>query len=94
MKVRRFIALIVGILIDVIIPAVQWFRQRFNECFDKAEFAKSRSQDDLPQSATIAEKLIYDRALEIVQSLLFYLVSIDRLTCELNMCVVKSCSSQ
>lgn len=48
--------------------AVQWFRQRFNECFDKAEFAKSRSQEEIPESATIAEKLIYDRALEIVRS--------------------------
>ena len=47
--------------------AVQWFRQRFNECFDKAEFAKSRSLDDIPESATFAEKLIYDRALEIVR---------------------------
>lgn len=46
--------------------AVQWFRQRFNECFDKADFAKSRCQDDIPESATFAEKLVYDRALEIV----------------------------
>ncbi|SCV69825.1 BQ2448_1219 [Microbotryum intermedium] len=45
--------------------AVQWFRQRFNECFDKADFAKSRCQDEIPESATYAEKLVYDRALEI-----------------------------
>ncbi|KAI5475162.1 serine/threonine protein kinase ATG1 [Pseudohyphozyma bogoriensis] len=45
--------------------AVQWFRTRFNECFDKAEFSKTRCQDDIPESATYAEKLIYDRALEI-----------------------------
>lgn len=51
------------------LAAVQWFRQRFNECFDKADFAKSRCQDDIPESATFAEKLVYDRALEIVSRL-------------------------
>ena len=45
--------------------AVQWLRQRFNECFDKAEFAKSRCQDDIPEAAAFAERLVYDRALEI-----------------------------
>ncbi|GAA6059490.1 hypothetical protein JCM10212_002233 [Sporobolomyces blumeae] len=45
--------------------AVQWFRQRFNECFDKAEFAKTRSQEEIPDSAAFAEKLVYDRALEL-----------------------------
>lgn len=55
--------------------AVQWFRQRFNECFDKADFAKSRcsssSQEEIPESATFAERLIYDRALEIVSTFPF-----------------------
>ncbi|GAA6003097.1 hypothetical protein JCM10207_001987 [Rhodosporidiobolus poonsookiae] len=45
--------------------AVQWFRQRFNECFDKADFAKTRCQDEIPESASYAEKLVYDRALEL-----------------------------
>ncbi|KAK4054701.1 Serine/threonine-protein kinase [Microbotryomycetes sp. JL221] len=45
--------------------AVQWFRQRFNECFDKADFAKSRCQDEIPESAVHADKLVYDRALEL-----------------------------
>ncbi|KAM0753377.1 kinase-like protein [Meredithblackwellia eburnea MCA 4105] len=45
--------------------AVQWFRTRFNECFDKADFAKSRCPEEIPESAGFAEKLIYDRALEI-----------------------------
>ncbi|KAM0789543.1 hypothetical protein ACM66B_000357 [Microbotryomycetes sp. NB124-2] len=45
--------------------AVQWFRQRFNECFDKADFAKSRCQDEMPESAVHADKLVYDRALEL-----------------------------
>ncbi|GAA96795.1 uncharacterized protein L969DRAFT_79771 [Mixia osmundae IAM 14324] len=46
--------------------AVQWFRSRFNECLDKAEFAKGRlSQETLPDSAVAPEILIYDRALEM-----------------------------
>ncbi|GAA5851452.1 hypothetical protein JCM8547_001099 [Rhodosporidiobolus lusitaniae] len=45
--------------------AVQWFRQRFNECFDKADFAKTRCQEEIPESAACAEKLVYDRALEL-----------------------------
>ncbi|KAL7342541.1 Serine/threonine-protein kinase ATG1 [Rhodotorula toruloides] len=45
--------------------AVQWFRQRFNECFDKADFAKTRCGEEIPESATYAEKLVYDRALEL-----------------------------
>ncbi|GAA5826401.1 hypothetical protein JCM11251_002352 [Rhodosporidiobolus azoricus] len=52
--------------INALADAVQWFRQRFNECFDKADFAKSRcTQDEIPESAAFAEKLIYDRALEL-----------------------------
>ena len=50
----------------VLTIAVQWFRQRFNECFDKADFAKNRSQEEIPDSAAFAEKLVYDRALELV----------------------------
>ncbi|GAA5873370.1 hypothetical protein JCM3774_000761 [Rhodotorula dairenensis] len=45
--------------------AVQWFRQRFNECYDKADFAKTRCQDELPETTAYAEKLVYDRALEL-----------------------------
>lgn len=48
------------------LAAVQWFRQRFNECFDKADFAKTRCGEEIPESATYAEKLVYDRALELV----------------------------
>jgi serine/threonine-protein kinase ULK/ATG1 len=46
--------------------AVQWLRSRFNECVDKAEFAKSRCGDEIPESARSAERLVYDRALEMV----------------------------
>ncbi|GAA5971085.1 hypothetical protein JCM11641_004139 [Rhodosporidiobolus odoratus] len=48
--------------------AVQWFRHRFNECFDKAEFAKTRCQDEIPESAAYAEKLVYDRALDLARA--------------------------
>jgi hypothetical protein len=47
---------------------VQWLRARFNECFDKAEYAKGRLVGDIPDSAMLAEKLIFDRALEMVRS--------------------------
>lgn len=47
-------------------PDVQWFRSRFNDCFDKAEWAKSRLVGDVPDSAMLAERLIFDRSLELV----------------------------
>ena len=46
---------------------VQWFRSRFNECFEKAEYAKGRMTGDIPDSAMLAEKLMFDRALEMVR---------------------------
>lgn len=46
--------------------AIQWFRHRFNDCFDKAEWSKSRSPEEMPESASYAEKLIYDKAIELV----------------------------
>lgn len=42
-------------------------RTKFNEVFDKAEFAKSKSPDQTLQTGIYAEKLIYDRALEKVR---------------------------
>lgn len=44
---------------------IQWFRNRFNDCFDKAEWAKGRCGDDIPESASYVEKLVYDKAIEI-----------------------------
>ncbi|KAG0252225.1 Serine/threonine-protein kinase [Mortierella polycephala] len=45
---------------------VQWIRDRFNECLEKAEAAKSRSGiDHRDESDVIIEKLIYERALEL-----------------------------
>jgi hypothetical protein len=46
--------------------AVQTLRSRFNECYEKADFAKSRTQDIIPEPAVFAEKLIFDKALEMV----------------------------
>ncbi|KAH8928133.1 Pkinase-domain-containing protein [Atractiella rhizophila] len=48
--------------------AVQWLRSGFNECFEKAEYVKARAQDTMPESALNAEKLLYDKALEISRS--------------------------
>lgn len=49
-----------------LLSAIQWFRTRFNDCFDKAEWAKTRCSDEIPDSASFVEKLVYDRAIEIV----------------------------
>ena len=49
--------------------AVQWFRHRFNDCFDKAEWTKSRAPEEMPESASYVEKLIYDKAIELVSGL-------------------------
>jgi serine/threonine-protein kinase ULK/ATG1 len=45
---------------------VQWFRNHFNDCFEKAEWAKSKCGEDMPESAAYVEKLIYDKAIELV----------------------------
>lgn len=44
--------------------AVQWFRARFNECFEKAEIAKSRCGDG--EYNVFTDKILYDKAMEIV----------------------------
>ncbi|KAI8381091.1 kinase-like domain-containing protein [Radiomyces spectabilis] len=44
---------------------VQWIRDRFNECLDRATFAgKKCEQDDQYGTGACVEKLLYDRALE------------------------------
>ncbi|KAG0049829.1 Serine/threonine-protein kinase [Gryganskiella cystojenkinii] len=46
--------------------SVQWIRDRFNECLDKAESARQRSGiDHRDESGVVIEKLIYERALEL-----------------------------
>lgn len=47
--------------------AVQWGRERFNETLEKADFVKSKIPMNHGESSTAPEKLIYDRALEMVQ---------------------------
>ncbi|GJJ68172.1 serine/threonine-protein kinase ULK2 [Entomortierella parvispora] len=45
---------------------VQWIRDRFNECLEKAESARQRSGiDHRDESGVVIEKLIYERALEL-----------------------------
>lgn len=46
--------------------AVQWGRERFNETLEKADFVKSKIPPHRQASTVAAEKLIYDRALEMV----------------------------
>ncbi|KAF9119390.1 Serine/threonine-protein kinase [Mortierella sp. 14UC] len=48
---------------------VQWIRDRFNECLEKAEAARLRSGiDHRDESGIVIEKLIYERALELSKS--------------------------
>ncbi|GAB5593238.1 Serine/threonine-protein kinase [Umbelopsis nana] len=44
--------------------AVQWMRERFNECLDRASYAKNKCEDENGVNACV-EKLLYDRALEM-----------------------------
>lgn len=41
---------------------VQWLRARFNECYEKADFAKSKCADELP----FVDKLLHDTARDMV----------------------------
>ena len=46
--------------------AVQWGRERFNETLEKADYVKSKIPKDRGDCNVAPEKLIYDRALEMV----------------------------
>ena len=46
--------------------AVQWGRERFNDTLEKADFVKSKIPSNYRESMVAPEKLIYDRALEMV----------------------------
>ncbi|KAG2206231.1 hypothetical protein INT45_010703, partial [Circinella minor] len=46
--------------------AVQWMRERFNECLDRASFAGTKCDNDTQNGmGACVEKLLYDRALEM-----------------------------
>uniref|UniRef100_V5E9H3 Serine/threonine-protein kinase ATG1 n=1 Tax=Kalmanozyma brasiliensis (strain GHG001) TaxID=1365824 RepID=V5E9H3_KALBG len=46
---------------------VQWLRARFNEVYDKADFARTRC-NELPESAQQVDKLIFDKAVEVARA--------------------------
>lgn len=46
---------------------VQWLRARFNEVYDKADFARSRC-NELPESAQQVDKLIFDKAVDVARA--------------------------
>jgi serine/threonine-protein kinase ULK/ATG1 len=46
-------------------------RERFNECLDRASYAKNKCEDENGVNACV-EKLLYDRALEMVGGLFWY----------------------
>ncbi|GES74181.1 Pkinase-domain-containing protein [Rhizophagus clarus] len=66
-----------------LIAAVQWVRAKFNECLDKAEYAKSRLPVEEKLTGVSVERLLYDRALEMSrQAALNELVGEDLTGCE------------
>lgn len=46
---------------------VQWLRARFNDGYERADFARARC-GEIPESAQHVDKLIFDKALEIVST--------------------------
>ncbi|PWZ00417.1 kinase-like protein [Testicularia cyperi] len=46
---------------------VQWLRARFNEGYDKADFARSKC-GEIPESAQQVDKLIFDKAVEVARA--------------------------
>jgi serine/threonine-protein kinase ULK/ATG1 len=46
---------------------VQWFRARFNDCSDKAEFARGRCTEEPADVSALAERLLYEKAMELVR---------------------------
>ncbi|CDH54575.1 serine threonine protein kinase [Lichtheimia corymbifera JMRC:FSU:9682] len=53
--------------------AVQWMRERFNECLDRASFAGSKCHGDSQITpGACVEKLLYDRALEMSRAAAVY----------------------
>ncbi|EXX51795.1 Atg1p [Rhizophagus irregularis DAOM 197198w] len=66
-----------------LIAAVQWVREKFNVCLDKAEIAKSRFPIEEKSTSVSVERLLYDRALEMSrQAALRELVGEDLPGCE------------
>ncbi|KAI9260641.1 kinase-like domain-containing protein [Phascolomyces articulosus] len=52
--------------------AVQWMRERFNECLDRASFAGTKCENDQNGIGVCVEKLLYDRALEMSRAAAVY----------------------
>ncbi|KAI9313698.1 kinase-like domain-containing protein [Dichotomocladium elegans] len=53
--------------------AVQWMRERFNECLDRASYAGQKCHsEDQNSVGTCVEKLLYDRALEMSRAAAVY----------------------
>jgi len=51
-----------------LMTVVQWLRARFNECYEKAEFAKSKCAEELP----FVDRLLHDKARETVSCDIIY----------------------
>lgn len=47
--------------------AIQWLRTAFNDGFERANFARSKSSEEMPESAQYIDKMIFEQALEIAR---------------------------
>ncbi|TIB80122.1 kinase-like protein [Wallemia mellicola] len=66
---------------DSLNDGVQWFRRKYNECFDKADFAKARCGNEIMIDNT--NQIIFERSMEISRaSALDELTGIDNYKCE------------
>lgn len=48
--------------------AVQWFRQKYNDCFDKADFAKGKCGNEIIDSLEYVSQILFERSMEIARA--------------------------
>ena len=72
-----------SIFSDKLNDAVQWFRLNYNDCFDKADYAKSRIGNEIIDSNEYVNNILFERSMEIAKaSALDELTGDDQFKCE------------
>lgn len=51
-----------------IVDTVQWLHAKFNDGYERANFARSKAAEELPETAQHVDKMIFDKALEIARA--------------------------
>ncbi|TIA95976.1 hypothetical protein E3P94_03875 [Wallemia ichthyophaga] len=63
--------------------AVQWFRYKYNDCFDKADYAKGKCGNEIIDSVEYVSQMLFERGMEIARaSALDELMGEDVYKCE------------